>query len=101
MIVWVLNIDNMGGGGRHHTAFTDKRTAELKAAKLGGEWERYVPEDYEAEEIPGGRCIVESQVLYLDRTPSEDVLRQQALSKLTPEEATALLNSPVVKEDRK
>lgn len=90
MIVYRLKKDSMGGGGCHRVAFTDRTVAEITAADMCEEWIKWKPVESEAEEIPGGRCVVDGAVYELETTTAREKWREKALAKLCREERDAL-----------
>jgi hypothetical protein len=107
MKVTLLRIDSMGGSGNEYpatpVAYTDRETAAVVAERKNEEWTSYIPEEFEGEEIPGDRVIVNvpasrskeekkkvPRVFSLNRTEGAKAVLENALKKLTKREREVL-----------
>jgi hypothetical protein len=85
-----LKKDSLGGGGWHRTAYTDGEVAKMVAAEMCQEWIHWKAVESEAEEIGGGRCIIDGTVYDLEATTEQEKLVETAMKKLSPKERSAL-----------
>jgi hypothetical protein len=92
MKVWLIRISNMSGNKNDYLvyAFTSERTCKLRCKDMQEEYQDYIPEAWDGEEISGDRIIIDRKVYDLDRTDATEEIKRRAKEKLDPEEREVL-----------